>query len=597
MRAEKSWQFLERDLFLFPEACNVYLLRCGDRGLAIDFGSGRWLDHLEEVGVRQVEQVVLTHAHRDQCYGLYRRGTGPWEVHLPQGDARLLRAEGLREFWGTYQKAGCPSCYAAPCLPVANAQADMAPDAERRLGPARLCALSTPGHTPGALTYLVEWRGRHLAFCGDAVGVGGKIHQPFHLEWDHWTPGGVLAAWYGLERLSYCHFDWLLPSHGPPVTRGARACVRLAQQRLMALIRAKGSVCPGERNRWADLEPLECGAFRVLPHLYHFGANSFLLVSESGAGLVVDPFLADIDRLEPLLRELGIDRVEAATASHYHLDHSDGLNRVRDQWGAEVWLHPWVAAPIRDRDRYDVPWLPAAHVVPDHLWPERGKWHWREYCLEVHPFPGQTWWHCAFAAPIDGQWVLFSGDNFQPPSRWNGTGGFCAFNGSRFQEGFSRSAQLVLDLAPDLICNGHGCVYRFAASHYRRILRWSAQAERAVRDLCPSEEWLVDYDCRACCWEPFVSRARPGQKLELILVYHNHRAQEMGLKAAALLPAGWTAQPQERRARLRAGASRRMRLAVEIPRGAEPGRHLIAAEVEIDGRLLGEACVALVDIN
>ena len=29
-------------------------------------------------------------------------------------------------------------------------------------------------------------------------------------------------------------------------------------------------------------------------------------------------------------------------------------------------------------------------------WPERGKWRWNEYELRIAPFPGQTWWHCAF---------------------------------------------------------------------------------------------------------------------------------------------------------------------------------------------------------
>ena len=37
------------------------------------------------------------------------------------------------------------------------------------------------------------------------------------------------------------------------------------------------------------------------------------------------------------------------------LDHSDGLNWVRDQFGAQVWLHPWVSEPLVDRNVMDVP--------------------------------------------------------------------------------------------------------------------------------------------------------------------------------------------------------------------------------------------------
>ena len=193
--------------------------------------------------------------------------------------------------------------------------------------------------------------------------------------------------------------------------------------------------------------------------------------------------------------------------------------------------------------------------------------------------------------------MLFSGDNFQPPTRWNGTGGFCAFNQSRFNSGFVPSAQAVLDLAPDIICNGHSNIYRFAASHYRRIRRWSEQAEKAIRALCPSADWLSDYDHRACRWEPFVSRAEPGQTLELSLVHHNHHRKELNLRAAPVGPPDWDATPARRRARVPAGRSRRLKFAFAIPPRTRKGRHLVAADVEVDGRKLGEVCVALVDIS
>lgn len=596
MPSSRSWRLVDQDLFLYADTCNVYLLRQGESAVVVDFGSGTWVGALPEIGVRRIEHVVLTHAHRDQCHGLYRGRHPGCPVHVPQGDAHLLDAVGLERFWSAYQTAGCPASYAAPRLPVDAVQADLAADTETRFGPVRLCAVATPGHTQGALTYLVEWHGRHLAFCGDAARANGALHEPYHLEWDHWTPSGALQAWHGLERLGYCYFDLLLPSHGPVVARQARACVRQTQQRIMALVRSKGSVCAGERNRWVDLEPLACGASRVLPHLYQFGANSFLLVSDSGDGLVVDPQLADLDRLEPLRQEIGLERVSAGTSSHYHLDHSDGLGLLRDRYGARVWLHPWVAEPIRDRDRYDVPWLPSASVVADRLLPEQGRFRWQEYAFTIRPLPAQTWWHCAFGATVDGQQVLFSGDNFQPPSRWNGTGGFCAYNVGRFREGFAASARAVLDWAPDLICNGHGCVYRFAPSHYRRIVRWAGRAEQAVRALCASASWLAEYDCHATRWEPFVSRARPGQTVELAVVRRNHGRRAEALSVRPVGPPGWDAEPAARRIRVPVGVVRRSGFRLQVAPQAETGRHLVAADVVRDGRPLGEVCVAIVDV-
>lgn len=601
-RRTAHWRRLGDDLYVFPDSCNVYLFRCGDRALCVDFGTGAWQPHLPDIGVSHVDAVVLTHAHRDQCCGLYRDGDADTQsprpvVHVPAGDAHLLRPAELTHFWRTYQDNGCPSSYAAPRLPVPGAVADMATDGEQIIGSTRLCALATPGHTPGALTYLVTWRGRQLALCGDAVHAGGHIHQPYHLEWDHWTPSGALAAWYGLERLASSRIDALLPSHGPPVLQRARECVQLAQRRVMALVHAKGSVCAGEPNRWLDTEALPCGAHRISPHLFAFGGNGYLLVSQSGDGFVVDPTLPDMGQLHELSEAIGLRTMAAGTASHYHADHADALNYLRRDFGTRVWLHPWVAEPLRDRDRYDLPWLVVDSIAIDRLLPETGRFRWREYVFDIRPLPGQTRWHCAVFTRIDGQRVLFSGDNFQPPSRWNGTGGFCAFNGSRFRDGFAPSARAVLDISPDVICNGHRAMYRFAPSHYRRIAAWSERAEKAVRDLCPSAAWLSDYDCRAGHWQPFISRVVAGQGVDLGFCYHNHRKRSSGIEVVPQAPSGWTVHPQRRGARVAPGRDRRLRFRVEIPADAPPGRHLLAADLCIAGQLEAEAHIAIVEIT
>ena len=72
--------------------------------------------------------------------------------------------------------------------------------------------------------------------------------------------------------------------------------------------------------------------------------------------------------------------------------------------------------PLADRSRYDLPWLPAEAIVADRLLPEEGSFRWCNHRFHIRPFPGQTWWHCAFDTDIDGRHVLFSGDNFQPPN-------------------------------------------------------------------------------------------------------------------------------------------------------------------------------------
>ena len=142
----KRWTTLGRDLFLYRDSCNVYLLRDGERAIAID------------IGVAAVDHVVLSHAHRDQLCGLYRGGRGDFAVHAPAGDRDLLMPCARADFWRHYQHNGCPSSYAAPRLPLADIAFDLAAESETLVGPAR--------------------------FCGDAVHAGGAVQQSYHLEWD-----------------------------------------------------------------------------------------------------------------------------------------------------------------------------------------------------------------------------------------------------------------------------------------------------------------------------------------------------------------------------------------------------------------------------
>lgn len=595
-----SWQALGRGLWRSASGVNTYLLRLGPgRGLIIDPGDGGWWPHLGETGIHTVEAIVITHAHRDSMCGLYRPGPLAAEfvgdVWIPAGDLHLTRQQDLEEFWRDYQAAGCPSSYAAPRAPLPQRLRPVGADSELLFGDVRLCAVATPGHTRGALSYLWHAAGRQVAFCGDAAHSGATIHELFHLEWDHWTPEGALQAWYGLERLRGNRIDWLLPSHGRIVRREARQLLATLQQRLLRLVSAKTAVAAGEPSRWLDTEAVAEDVDRVLPGLYAFGGNGYALASEDGHALIVDPQLSDLPALGRLLDHTGLVP-DVVTASHYHVDHSDALNQLRHQVGAAVWLHPWVAEPLRDRNRYDVPWLPRESITADRRLPEEGRFRWRGFDIGVRPYPGQTRWHCALDTIVQERQVLFSGDNFQPPSRWNGTGGFCAFNGSRFTEGFGRSARVGLDLAPDIICNGHRCLYSFDAGHYEAIIAWSREAEAAVSDLCPNPAWQAAYDPRTIRFEPFVVDAVPGQTRSVDVMVTNDTRHSMTVVLEPQCPEGLEVSPTRRRLVLQPRASRRVRCQVRLSRSIDPGRHILGLDACVDGVMRHETCVALIDV-
>lgn len=57
------------NLYQWTDVCNAYVFRDGDKALLIDLGNGSVLSHLADIGVSQVEWILFTHHHREQCQG------------------------------------------------------------------------------------------------------------------------------------------------------------------------------------------------------------------------------------------------------------------------------------------------------------------------------------------------------------------------------------------------------------------------------------------------------------------------------------------------------------------------------------------------
>ena len=498
MASVKPIQLLPQ-LYLLQDTCNVYLLRDGDRAIAIDFASGQWLECLGELGISHLDHVFLTHHHADQCFGLsgYRRHQ--WKIHAPAGEEKFLEPAIIRKA-GTFCAAnrGCPSSYAVHGKGIPDVCFDMVPSSDIFWRSQRLRFMHTPGHGPNACSVVADVDGRQVVFCGDAAHAGATIWQPHHLEWDHWTGAGALAAWEGVVRLRDIAVDLLCPAHGQVISTRPRQLLARLAGKLMRFYQAKGSICPGEPDRYITPRRLACGAHQVLPGLYQFGKNGYLLQSvwgEEGEGLVIDPDETDMPAMEQLVAEIGIQRIPVATVTHYHNDHCSGLAYLRKHYETRSILHPRVAQAWSGPMTQVVPFGIAAPPPINELWPEEGWWQWNEYRFRIAAMPGQTWWHCGFMTSIHDSRVVFTGDSFQPASRWKGTGGFCAYNDSRFEEGFNKTARLLLAWKPDICAAGHGTFYSFSPSYFRKVIRWAAGTAEVVRALCPTGDLKSDYYC------------------------------------------------------------------------------------------------------
>ena len=87
------------NLYLFRDTCNVFVVKDGNKALLIDFGSGRVLDHLADLGIGQIDWILHTHHHRDQCWGTPRLKEHGAQVAVPEYERHLF--DQVELFWQT----------------------------------------------------------------------------------------------------------------------------------------------------------------------------------------------------------------------------------------------------------------------------------------------------------------------------------------------------------------------------------------------------------------------------------------------------------------------------------------------------------------
>ena len=88
---------LSEHLYVLNDTCNVYLITSGEHGLLIDAGSGSILEHLPQTNVQQIEHVLHTHHHRDQCSGTPQLLQHGARVAVPEYERHLFDQAEL--FW------------------------------------------------------------------------------------------------------------------------------------------------------------------------------------------------------------------------------------------------------------------------------------------------------------------------------------------------------------------------------------------------------------------------------------------------------------------------------------------------------------------
>ncbi len=573
-------------LHAIEDSCVVYLLvdESSRSAVAIDAGSGRWLDRLASYGVDRVTDVLITHHHRDQVEGLPRLAAGGTRIWVPENELELIA--GVDRHWqqrrvvNNYDLHTDRFSLLEP-VPVAGVMKDYS---TCRVGHVDVRTLPTPGHTPGSVTYLIDG----YAFTGDLLHSPGKVWSAAALQWSYVGLEGAALTMASLVQLLDHQPRALMPSHGVVMTDPALA-VRETCDALGELVKVRLGAPTGL------LDKLEDPYVELSPHLLMnrtSESRSYVLLSDSGTALLIDygydlttsiplggprhhvrPWLPS---LRALHRDYGIERIEVAIPTHYHDDHVAAFNLMREVHGTEVWASSPVAHVLENPTRYDLPCLwfepiPCAQHIPD-----GASARWREYELDMHALPGHTLYASAIGFEVDGQRVLATGD--QQTGSWV-PGESAEIPNFQYANAFAAddyaaSAALYQRLRPSLMISGHWEPRAVTQDYLDELTRLGDEVARVHRSLFLPEDPVFSGAVRIT---PYRVDAVDGQPFSVHVSCDG---------AELVVPAGWECQ--------RVSSSEFL----VVPHVVEPVRQArIAAGITRDGRYLGQLAEALVDVR
>lgn len=603
----------ESNLFVWSDTCNVYVLRDGDAALLIDLGDGSVLDHLGEIGVRHVEWVLFTHHHREQCQGMAKLAAWKPQIAAPEIERALFedptRFRKAKPTLGDAYTVHGASYVRPPIEPIRLDRAFKDLDVFTWHGRELRC-LDTKGNSPGAMSYLLKLGDRWVAFSGDVMLDGARMHTWFDTEWDYGFAKGLYELTSSASLLQSYDPAYLLPSHGEMVDRAAGQLQEYQNKlRRLAKLYVRGYAIDtfGAADQDTASKPTPIpDIWQVTKHLYKFKKKDFwpnfgILIADDGHALVFDCGLIGRNLLARSLaamqEHLGLKKIDAVLISHMHGDHFLDVPYLRDQWGTQVLTLKEVAQVCEHPERYDyAAMIPAYQAGFDSLHVDRAfergeRFEWEGYTFTVDWMPGQTEFGCCIHGMIDGTHVAFTGDNLFGNSsdpRQDGHEAVVARNSAIFEEGYLYGAQYLQKLQPDLIVAGHSWVMEHPQQMIERFAAWAREIRGVYQSLSAEEDYRYMFDPYWVRADPYRVFAKPGQSAEVTLHVRNFLSRPQKHRIEVRAPRGITVEPAALEGSVEPETRGQWRLKVSATSDLKPGVHVVAFDATLDGKRYGQ---------
>lgn len=557
------------DLFCWNDVCNVYVLRDGNEALLMNLGDGSILDHLASIGVNKISWLLLTDHHREQCQGLEKIDRKITKVAAPKAEQDFLENPTSYRRWRA--RLGDPhtvhgASYLRPPRFAVQLDRALDPDETFDWKGQKLRCLSTPGHSPGGMSFELK-NGSHTALLvGGLMHDGARLSNWFDTEWDYGFAKGIDALIATTKQLQEQMTDLALPSQGPAISNPHEQ-FQLFEQKLTRFRKhyLRGYAVYDSTKEDSDplSKPTEVPHLnRVTPHLYKLShdlawKNFAMIISDEGKGLIIDCGLFRAEVLDQIIegakKHLGLKQIDALWVTHMHGDHFLLGPHLKEKHGVETWSMDRFADLCEHPSRYDYSAMISAYgegidgMKIDKTFQSGETFEWEGYTFHVDWMPGQTEFASCLWLELDGQRVAFTGDNlFANPESKSHDGHECvvARNSGIIGEGYLHGARYLQKLKPDLMMGGHSWVMPKPAALIERYHTWATGMIELFEEMLPAENYEYLFDPYWVSAYPYRVDLSNERETVVEVTVRNFRNKPQKHEIELKLPPGVSAKPK-----------------------------------------------------
>lgn len=584
-------------LFLFKDYINVYVVKNKDRAILIDFGSGKILDHLSEIGVNKVDYIFHTHYHRDQCFGDHIAIQRKIKIAAPYKEERLF-AE-AEEFWNTVSFYDLyffkPTYFVVPY----NIRIDLAfKDKDKfEWGPFIFKIIETTGHTKGSISYLLELDNKKIMFTGDIIHSGGKVINYYDLQYVYNDNGneGINRSFYSFKQILKENPQILLPSHGDIIENPKKEIKILTEK----FERAKFIFCTensaiGIDDYFPEKMIRAVNLRKEFPHLLKKG-TSFIILGNHNNCFLNDyggpefPFGYKLRWLDRFLVRQNIDKIDFVIPSHYHDDHTAGLYLLKEHFGTEIHALENMVDVLENPSHYRIGCLFHIPVKVDKALKHGDVIKWDDYEFQIFHFPGQTEYHMGMFGIIDDKRVFFVGDSFYASTIFDRRNNVNSWNWCQLGKGvgYEKCADILLSCDPEYLAINHYGVIKITRKMLQNFKEYVSEYETTISEIVAQDNANFGYDPNWISFKPIRVEIDLGEKFTTNLRVRNYLDRKSKIEVELNIPDGWKAT-YKRYHDINPKRFETIPVTIKPPKNKQSvGRKIITANVIFNGLNLG----------